>query len=153
MEKVLKTSFLGSLSSGALGVLHSCTWCGEREHITYCHVVGKFLRPVTRKQQYYDFNLPQFHNSLISKRDDFISTPDLLTFCLFPHKILHKFCFRFVKWRLLVSREIENKVRDPLSSCTKVFRIYSWMSALGAFRDSKNNAVQNLCSCGKWARR
>ena len=86
MEKVLKTSFLGSLSSGALGVLHSCTWCGEREHITYCHVVGKFLRPVTRKQQYYDFNVPQFRNSLISKRDDFINKPDLPTFVCFSTK-------------------------------------------------------------------
>ena len=57
MEKVLKTSFLGSLSSGALGVLHNCTWCGELEHITYGYVIGKFLRPITRKQQYYDFNV------------------------------------------------------------------------------------------------
>ena len=58
--KVLKTSFLGSLSSGALGVLHNCAWCGELEHITYCYVIGKFLRPITRKQQYYDFNVPHY---------------------------------------------------------------------------------------------
>lgn len=34
LEKVLKTSFLGGLSPGALGVLHNCTWCGELEQMT-----------------------------------------------------------------------------------------------------------------------